>query len=102
MRPNACLSSWPPGSHLSTVASVTRRRIRSKSRPAGARTRARPARRRPPAFWAAVEDYVNTCGNAGDAKKVFASARADGFSAYVSDKSAGQNVVCSWDSTATG
>lgn len=47
-------------------------------------------------FWVATEDYVNSCGNTRDAAKVLALARAQGFSPYVSDKSADQNTVCYW------
>jgi cysteinyl-tRNA synthetase len=47
-------------------------------------------------FWIATEDYVGSCANAVDAQAVFLRSRAHGFSPYVTDASAGQQVVCYW------
>lgn len=53
-------------------------------------------------FWIAVEDYVNSCANAKDAKVVYGRARAAGFSPYVSNKSASQETVCYRDFRTAG
>ncbi|WP_246173925.1 endo alpha-1,4 polygalactosaminidase [Pandoraea terrigena] len=47
-------------------------------------------------LWIGTLDYVGRCGNARQARSVFARSRAHGFSPSVSDASAGQNVVCYW------
>jgi cysteinyl-tRNA synthetase len=47
-------------------------------------------------FWIAIEDYVGSCAGKARAEKVFTRARANGFSAYATDKSEGQKVVCYW------
>ncbi len=47
-------------------------------------------------LWIGTLDYVGGCGNARQAKIVFARSRTHGFSPSVSDASAGQNVVCYW------
>lgn len=47
-------------------------------------------------FWIATEDYVGSPKNASAARAVYAKSRAQGFSPYVSDASAGQQVVCYW------
>jgi cysteinyl-tRNA synthetase len=47
-------------------------------------------------FWIGVEDYVGSCSNRGGAKEVFEASRSHDFSAYVTDESGGQKVVCYW------
>jgi cysteinyl-tRNA synthetase len=48
-------------------------------------------------FWIAVEDYVGRCANRSAAGDVFRRARARDFSAYASDASGGQKVLCFWE-----
>jgi cysteinyl-tRNA synthetase len=47
-------------------------------------------------FWIATEDYANTCGRSGDelARSAASASRRNGFSPYVSNKSALQGEVC--------
>ena len=47
-------------------------------------------------FWIATEDYVVSAGNVSAARAVYAKSRAQGFSPYVSDASAGQQNVFYW------
>lgn len=47
-------------------------------------------------LWIATEDYVGSCNNSGAALKVYTASRAEGFSPYVTDASAGQQGVCYW------
>ena len=47
-------------------------------------------------LWIATEDYVGSCANTDAARKVYAASRAQGFSPYVTDASAGQQGVCYW------
>jgi cysteinyl-tRNA synthetase len=47
-------------------------------------------------FWIGVEDYVGSCSNTEAAAFVFENCKQHGFSAYVSDESAGQKVICYW------
>jgi len=47
-------------------------------------------------FWIATEDYVGSCDNSGAALKAYTASRAQGFSPYASDASAGQQGVCYW------
>jgi cysteinyl-tRNA synthetase, unknown class len=50
------------------------------------------------AFWLAVEEYVGACSSEAraSAESLHAKARADGFSAYVTDESAAQMRPCFW------
>jgi cysteinyl-tRNA synthetase len=48
------------------------------------------------AFWIATLDYVGDCTQTAKAQAVFTRSRAHGFVPYVSDASAGQNVICYW------
>lgn len=47
-------------------------------------------------FWIATLDYVSSCTNTTAAWSAYSQSRSHGFSPYVSDSSAGQNVVCYW------
>jgi len=47
-------------------------------------------------FWIATVDYVGSCSDTTDASSAYTSSRSHGFSPYVSDSSAGQDVVCYW------
>ncbi len=47
-------------------------------------------------LWIATEDYVGSCANSDAARKVYAASRAEGFSPYATDASAGQQGVCYW------
>jgi cysteinyl-tRNA synthetase len=47
-------------------------------------------------FFIGTEDYVGSCNNTLEARAVYAKSRANGFSPYAVDKSAGQQVVCYW------
>jgi cysteinyl-tRNA synthetase len=49
-------------------------------------------------FWLAVEEYVGTCNSSrrSAANQVFKQAKADGFSAYVTDASGEQQSACFW------
>lgn len=42
------------------------------------------------------EDYVGSCANREAAARAFSASRADGFSPYASDASAGQKQACLW------
>ena len=47
-------------------------------------------------FFVATEDYVGDCNNMNDAKAAYMKSRADGFTPYATDASAGQRIVCFW------
>jgi cysteinyl-tRNA synthetase len=47
-------------------------------------------------FWIATEDYVGAGSNTAGARKVYARSRAQGFSPYTSDASAGQQRIFYW------
>lgn len=47
-------------------------------------------------FWIGTEDYVGACSNVTAARAAYAASRANGFSPYASDASAGQQSVCYW------
>lgn len=47
-------------------------------------------------FWIGSEDYVGSCNEVAEARRVYAESRARGFSPYATDASAGQQVVCYW------
>jgi cysteinyl-tRNA synthetase len=47
-------------------------------------------------FWIATEDYVGDCSNVQAAQDVYLRSRAQGFSPYATDASAGQKVICFW------
>ncbi len=52
-------------------------------------------------FWIATEDYFSNtvtgnCGTPENAKSAYAASRIQGFSPYVTDASAGQQLVCYW------
>lgn len=48
------------------------------------------------AFFIATEDYVGNCSRKAQASSVYSKSRADGFSPYATDASAGQQLVCYW------
>ena len=48
------------------------------------------------AFWIATEDYVGDCSNVSAARAVYQRSRAQGFSPYATDESAGQQGLCYW------
>ena len=47
-------------------------------------------------FWVATEDYVGSCSNLTAAHAVYNASRAQHFSPYATDASAGQMSVCYW------
>ena len=47
-------------------------------------------------FFVATEDYVGGCDAVAAAQRVYAASRAQGFSPYATDASAGQQGVCYW------
>ncbi|MBC8146292.1 MAG: endo alpha-1,4 polygalactosaminidase [bacterium] len=47
-------------------------------------------------FWIGTEEYVGSCGNTVDARAAYTASRAQRFSPYATDSSAGQQVVCYW------
>jgi cysteinyl-tRNA synthetase len=47
-------------------------------------------------FWIGVEDYAGSCRATAIASAAAKRAAAQGFSSYVSDASAGQQVICEW------
>lgn len=47
-------------------------------------------------FWIGTEDYVGSCKSSTAAKSVYKRSRAQGFSPYVTDASAGQQGICYW------
>ena len=47
-------------------------------------------------FWIGTEDYVGSCANTQGAQAAYTSSRAQDFSPYAADQSAGQQSVCYW------
>lgn len=50
-------------------------------------------------FWLAVEEYVGECSDSykKEAEMIYKRARDDGFNAYVTDASSGQQSPCFWE-----